>query len=134
MNTANSEQVYRTVDKFDRAHGTLLGLPDVTHTSEATVTTHEPMIGASQTFILQSFRQADRSKEGGQSKDTLFLQYIDGDAHVRLVVPHRAIQVIIRQHDALTTKVRKRAAKEQAAQRKARGELPGFMKKRKPQE
>jgi hypothetical protein len=129
------QPVYRQLDKFDRAYGTLSHLPDVTHTKPATITTDEPLVGSAQTFIVQSFRQADRftdqnGKEGSKSRDTLFLQYIDGDGQYRIVIPHKAVQAIIRQHDALTNKVRKTVAKQQAMARKARGELPGFMKRK----
>jgi len=118
------EPHYRTVDKFDRLMGALVNLPDVAHTKPSTVVTVSPLIGEAQTFILQTFRQ----REVGE---TIFLQYVDGDSRVRLAIPPAAAEVIARQHDALTAKVRKKVAKDQAAARKARGELPGFMKGKK---
>lgn len=125
----NTEQPqYRTVNKFNRMMGTLTNLPDVSHTKPATVVAQEPMIGATQTFIVQTFRQIDRDGDASKSRDTLFLQCADDDGLVRLVIPHQAIAAIIRQHEALTTKVRKKAGKAQAAQRKAKGIVP-FQKK-----
>lgn len=125
--TVNDGQ-YRTIDKFDRVMGSLTSLPDVTHTTPSTVVASEPLIGATQTFIVQTFRQIDRDGDTSKTRDTLMLQYMDDERSLRLVVPHKAICAILRQHDALGTKVRKKVGREQAAARKARGELPGFMK------
>jgi hypothetical protein len=131
-----ANEQYKTVDKFDRALGSLAGLPDVTKTPPSTVTAFTPLIGAAQTFIIQTFRQTERDTlpngdTVSRSRDTLFLQYVDDTGAVRMVIPHGAIDAIIRQRDSLTTRVRKRVGKESAAARKARGELPGFMKSKK---
>jgi hypothetical protein len=119
-----TEPVYRTLDKFDRLMGALAGLPDVTHTKPSTITTLSPLIGEPQTFIVQTYRQRDTG-------DTVFVQYVDSEKAVRIAIPPEVADAIARQRDALTTKVRKRVAKDQAAARKARGELPGFMKAKK---
>ncbi len=120
------EQTNR-VDKFDRMLGGLTGLPDVTHTKPSTVVTVSPLIGAAQTFIIQTYRQ----KEVG---DTIFLQYVDDEGSKRLVIPPAAAETILRQHDSLTVKVRRKVGKEIAAARKARGELPAFLKGKKRKE
>ena len=112
---------YRTVDKFDRLMGALIGLPDVTHTKPTTCAVHTALIGEAQTFIIQTFRQ----REVG---DTIFVQYIDADKSVRIAIPPEVADAIARQRDALTTKVRKRVGRDQAAARKARGEKPAFLK------
>lgn len=112
---------YKTVDKFDRLMGALTNLPDVTHTKPSTVTTVSPLIGAAQTFIIETYRQ----REVG---DTIFLVYVDGDTSIRIAIPPPVADAIARQRDSLTTKVRKKVGKALAAERKARGELPGFMK------
>jgi hypothetical protein len=127
----NEPQQYRTVDKFDRMMGALDSLPDVTRTKPSTVVVTVPLIGCTQTFIIQSFRQIDRDGDESRSRDTIGLQYVDDEGRVRMVIPHEAIMAIIRQHDSLSTKVRRRVAKEQAQARKSRGELPGFMKSKK---
>ena len=119
-----TEPTYRTVDKFDRLMGALVNLPDVTHTKPSTVAVVSPLIGEAQTFIIQTYRQ----REIG---DTIFLQYVDAEKSVRIAIPPEAADAIARQRDALTTKVRKRLGKQQAAERKARGELPGFLKAKK---
>lgn len=127
------QQQYRTVDKFDRAMGTLTSLPDVTHTKPSTVVATTPMIGATQTFVLQTYRQTERDGETSKSKDTLFLQAMDDEGRIRMVIPDAVIKAVVRQQEALTTKSRKKAGREQAAARAARGEVPGFMRgKKKP--
>jgi ABC-type Na+ efflux pump permease subunit len=115
---------YKTTDKFDRMLGGLHNLPDVTSTKPSTVVAVLPLIGQAQTYIIQTLRQREKG-------DTIFVQYVDDQGSVRLVIPPAAAEAIARQRDALTTKTRKRAAKEQAQARKARGEVPGFLKKRK---
>jgi hypothetical protein len=116
-----NEPQYRTVDKFDRMMGALANLPDVAHTSPSTVVTVSPLIGEAQTFVIQTYRQTEVG-------DTIFIQYMDGEKHVRIAIPPKAADAIARQRDALTTKVRKRIGKQSAAARKARGELPAFQK------
>jgi hypothetical protein len=119
----NQDNSYRQIDKFDRVHGALADLPDVTKVKASTITTHQALIGATQTFIVQTFRQ----KEQG---DTIFLQYLDAEGSKRIVIPPAVADAIARQRDALTTKSRKRTGREQAEQRKARGELPAFQRKK----
>lgn len=117
-----SEQpTYKTVDKFDRVMGALVNLPDVTSTKPSTVVAVSPLIGEAQTFIVQTFRQSERG-------DTVFLQYMDGEGSVRLVIPPQAADAVARQRDALTTKNRKKAARAEAERRKAAGIKPGFLK------
>jgi hypothetical protein len=112
--------VYRTIDKFDRILGALTDLPDVTRTKPSTIVAHSAIVGAAQTFIIQTLRQKDQG-------DTIFLQYVDDAGSVRLAIPPGVADAIARQREALTTKVRKRVGKESAAARKARGEKPAFL-------
>lgn len=123
MSKTNEQNQYRTVDKFDRLMGSLVGIPDATTTKPTTCVVHTPLIGAAQTFIVQTIRVRDIG-------DTIFVQYVDDEGSVRLAIPPEVADAIARQRDALTTKVRKRVARDQAAQRKARGEVPGFMRKK----
>lgn len=112
---------YLSLDKFDRLYGSLSDLADVTKTKPSTVVTHTPLLGQTQTFIIQTMRQKD---EG----DTIFIQYMaDGEA-IRIALPAAAADAIARQRDALGAKNRKRAAKERAQADKAQGKLPGFMR------
>jgi hypothetical protein len=112
---------YRTIDKFDRMMAALADLPDVASVKPSTVVSMSPLIGETQTFIIQTYRQ----REVG---DTIFLQYATSEGLVRVAIPPGAADAIARQRDALTAKSRKRAAREQAAIRKARGEKPAFLK------
>lgn len=116
-----AEQQYRTVDKFDLMMGNLKGLPDVTWSKETTINAVLPVVGAAQMFVVQTCRQSENG-------DTLFVVYVDGERSVRLVLPPKVTEAIARQRDSLTTKVRRKVGKASAAARKARGELPGFMK------
>ena len=122
-------QQYRTVDKYDRAFGALVSLPDVTHTKPSTIQIATPFVGEAQTFVIQVFRQTDRGVDPAKSRDTLFLQYVDSGGSHRFVVPHEVIEAIIRHKDSLTKKVRKKSGKATAAARKARGDKFGFEKK-----
>lgn len=118
-----AKETYKQIDKFDRLFGALTDLPDVTTCKPSTVVAHTPIIGATQTFIVQTVRQ----REIG---DTIFLQYLDDEGSVRIAIPPAVADAIARQRVALTSKSRRRAAKEQAQQRKARGEVPGFLRSR----
>jgi hypothetical protein len=120
----NEQPQYKSIDKFDRLLGALHELPDVTRTKPTTLVVTTPIIGASQTFIVQTLRQREKG-------DTIFLQYMDADGAVRIAIPPEVADAIARQRDSLTTKVRKRVGRETAQARKARGEEPGFMKSKK---
>ncbi len=116
-----TEPTYKTIDKFDRMMGALHDLPDVTRTKPTTIVANTPIIGATQTFIIQTLRQ----REVG---DTIFLQYVDDNGSQRIAIPPAAADAIARQRDSLTTKVRKRVSKDAARARKAAGFVP-FKKK-----
>jgi len=118
-----AKEQYRQLDKFDRLHGALEGLPDVTKVKPSTIITHEPLIGATQTFFIQTLRQREQG-------DTIFIQYVDDEGAIRIAIPPAAADAIARQRDALTSKSRKRAGREQAEQRKARGEQPAFLRRK----
>lgn len=104
-------------DEFDRLLGSLDGLPDVVATKPSTVRTLTPLLGNSQTFIIQTIRQAGKG-------DTIFIEHVAGGGSLRLVIPPKVADAIARQRDALTAKTRSKAAKTQAAERKARGVIP----------
>lgn len=110
-------------DQFDRLMGQLDGLPDVTNTKPSTIRTMTPLLGTSQLFIVQTYRQRDIG-------DTVFLECVDKDGTTRIALPPQVADAISRQRDSLTGKVRSKIAKAVAADRKARGLAPGFMKNR----
>jgi hypothetical protein len=109
-------------DLFDRLLGSLHGLPDVAHTRPATVRVITPLLGNSETFIVQTYRQAEQG-------DTIFLERSNRDGSLRIAIPAKVADVIARQRDALTAKSRSRAAKRAAQDRKDRGETPAFLRR-----
>jgi hypothetical protein len=102
-------------DSFDRQLGLIEDLPDVVATKATTIVDTTPMIGMSQTFIIQSYRQRDYG-------DRVFLQFVDSEGTTRIVIPPKVAEAIARQRVALTKKSRSRAARE--AQN---GRQPGFL-------
>jgi len=108
-------------DAYDRQLAALHDLPDVTRTKPATLRVIPPLgVGGTQLFVVQTLRQRERG-------DTLFLEVVGSDGSTRVVLPPAVTEAIARQRDALTGKSRSRAASARAADRKARGLLPGFM-------
>lgn len=115
-------------DSFDRALGSLDGLPDVLKTAPTTIRVVTPMVGNAQTFIVQTFRQRDPGDESAPSEFTVFVEWVNENGTVRIVLPPKVTKLIARQRDALFGRARKRSAKAVAEDRKARGIKPGFMK------
>jgi hypothetical protein len=109
---------------FDRMIGSLHQLPDVSTTKATTIRTLVPLIGSSQVFVIQTFRQRI---EG----DTIFLETVSSEGTIRIAIPPAVSDAIARQRDALTDKNRSKAAKSNAQARKDRGLEPGFMKAKK---
>lgn len=107
-------------DEFDRKLRQLDGLPDVTMTKATTVRC-KTALELTQTFIVQTLRQ---SEEG----DTIFLEYLGRDGSFRLAVPVEVANVISRQRRSLNKMTRSKAGKRRAAEMKAAGIVPGFMR------
>jgi hypothetical protein len=122
-------------DSFDRLLGVLDGLPDVVKTKPSTIRTVPLLgVGGSSLHIVQTVRQQIMRKtkagvEVNQSRDTIFLEVVSEGQTVRLAIPPEVANVIARQRDALTAKTRSKAARRLAEDRKARGEVPGFLRK-----
>lgn len=111
-------------DEFDRTVRSLTGLPDVISTKASTVRHVTPVLNQAQTFIVQTYRQAERG-------DTVLIEYVDANGSFRMVIPPGVADTIARQRDALTTKRRVQIGKQAAAERKAAGLAPAFQKKEK---
>lgn len=110
---------------FDRAIGTLHGLPDVVST-KATTLRVVPVFGlGTYLYAVQTFRQRDIG-------DSIFLEHVSDSGTVRIVIPPAVADVIARQRDQLTFKSRSKAGVRRAEDMKARGIQPGFMKKKQP--
>lgn len=129
MSSVENSQSSRN-NRFDRTLGSLIGIPGVLSSAPATVRAATPMTGEAQTFIVQTFRRREESdgENAPPSQEFVFLEYVDDAGSTRIVIPPNVVRVILRQHDSLTTRARKRGAVAAAADRKARGILPGFMK------
>ena len=113
-------------DAYDRALAALHDLPDVTRTKPTTQRVVPPLgVGGTQVFIVQTYRQAERG-------DTIFLEVAGSTGAIRIVIPPAVSNTIARQRDALTGKVRSKAARAVAADRKAQGIQPAFLRKVKP--
>lgn len=110
-------------DQFDRLIGALHGLPDVVASRPSTIRTMVPLLGNSQTFIVQTYRQRDHG-------DTIFVEFVGAGGSTRMVIPPKVAEAIARQRDAVTTIARRKAAKAVAQERKDRGEVPGFLRRK----
>jgi hypothetical protein len=112
-----------TVNVFDRALGSLEGLPDASRTKPVTIQTVPPLgVGGVETFIVQTVRQKDIG-------DSIFITHVTGSTAHRMMIPPKVASVIARQRDQLTTRSRSKAAKAVAADRMAAGIRP-FVKKK----
>ena len=114
-------------DLFDRTLAGLIGRPGVLSTKPTTRQTVPPLgIGGVQTWIVRTFRVQD----DGTSDDLIMLECYDGKGQTRLVIPTAIADSIARQREALTAKSRTAAARKVAADRKARGEVPAFLREK----
>lgn len=112
-----------TLSYFDRAIGTLHGLPDVVSTKPTTMRVVPTFGFGTHVYVIQTFRQRDIG-------DSVFLEHVSENGTVRLVIPPAVAEVIARQRDQVTARSRSRAAKRVADERKAQGIKPGFLKKK----
>lgn len=108
-------------DTYDRLLGNLKDLPDVTHTQTSIVKTTVPIVGHQQTTIIQTYRQAGVG-------DFIFVETIGREGAFRYVLMPEAANAVARQRDSLKTIVQRKHGRRLAAERKARGEQPAFMK------
>jgi hypothetical protein len=109
-------------DAYDRQLSALHDLPDVTRVKPATLRTVPPLgVGGTQVWIVQTYRQRERG-------DFVFLEVVGTGGATRVAIPPAVANTIARQRDALTAKSRSKAAKATAADRKAQGLKPAFLK------
>lgn len=99
-------------DHFDRKLGQLDGLPGVVKTPTSTIRVMEPLGMMVETWTVQTFRQPEIG-------DCCFVELTDRTRHIRLVLPAKVGNAIVRQRDALTKRNRSKAAKV-----RARGKTP----------
>lgn len=94
-------------DSFDRALGMIHDLPDYDNVRPATVTDVLPIIGKAQTYIVQSYRNRDGLM-------TIFVQTVDAQGAIRIVLPDKVANAIYRQREALVTKANRRRGRDVA--------------------
>jgi hypothetical protein len=128
------EQQYETISKFDRMNAGLQGGNNL-QTKPTTIETVNNITGEAETFVIQTIRGEHRKPQGdGTCKitmgDFIVLKFMDKDGVMRLILPPSVTATIERQAAALTARARSNAGKAQAKERKLRGELPGFMRKK----
>lgn len=112
-----------SIHPYDRLLGALDGLPDVVHTRPSTVRAIVPIIGAAETWIVQTYRQTEQG-------DTIFLESVSAAGAVRIALPPKVAAAIARQRDSLTAQSRSKAARAAAQDRKDRGEEPAFLRRK----
>jgi hypothetical protein len=112
-----------SISEFDRLVGALEGLPDVTKSKPSTIRAMLPLVGIARSYILQTYRQRDKG-------DTIFLETIGSEGSIRIAIPPQVADAIARQRESLTGKVRSKAAKATAAERKRQGIKPAFLVKK----
>jgi hypothetical protein len=118
----NERQEYETIDKFDRAYGAVKSSNALT-TKQSTIQYLDPFTGKAETFIIQTART--------DNGDVAFVQCIDGDGVVRMVLPPKVTNIMASQRDSLTTKRRSIVGKAVAQTRMEQGWKPTFQNKRK---
>jgi hypothetical protein len=94
----------RRIDHFDRLIGTIDGLPEVTKARPSTVTTVVPMIGLSQTYVIQTYKTEDGYY--------VFLQMVDSEGRARIAIPPKVAAAIYRQRESLVKSSRRRAGRD----------------------
>jgi hypothetical protein len=121
---AQQQPSYSSRDLFDRIVGSLAGRPDVEATKPSTIIATHPLVGDTETYIVQTYRDKD---SGGE---TVFVQHVSATGTVRMVIPNEVAEVIARQSYSLSKRLRKQSAKESMRQRMAGGYVPNFSKKK----
>lgn len=112
-----------SISKYDRIYSRLHDV--CLRTKPSTIQNIESITGRTETFIIETKRHEELG-------DFIFVQCIDENSvPVRLALPPKVANAIASQRDSLTARRRSIASKAVAKQRMERGELPGFMRKRK---
>lgn len=111
-------------DTFDRQLAGLVDLPDVVKAGPVVKRTVPPFgIGGTTIHVVQTIHQ------GGDC--TVFLEVVDAQGTKRIVIPPEVASTIERQREACSTALRRKLGRQTAADRKARGLAPAFMKRKK---
>lgn len=109
------------ISKYDRVRGGLHGV--AMFTKPSTIKSVQSITGKSETFVVETARFEDQG-------DFIFIESMDEGGLTRICLPPRVSALIASQRDSLTARRRSKSAKRVAQERKDRGELPGFMRKK----
>jgi hypothetical protein len=107
-----------TIPKYNRVRGGL----NAVFTRPTTFKVVEETTGLADSYMVET----GRDEQG----DHCFVERVDETGVIRMYLPPKVVNAIVRQRDALSAKSRSLRGKEQAQARKDRGEVPGFMKKK----
>jgi hypothetical protein len=113
---------YKKLNKFDKAVGGLLDGNNL-RTKPTTIEVVEKWTGEAETFIVQTVRDEDG--------DSIIVKFVDNEGVKRLILWPKVADAIVRHRDALTSRARRNKSRQAARDRMSRGELPGFMRKKK---
>jgi hypothetical protein len=111
-----------TITKYDRRYGNLHD-SNAIRTKPSTIKAVENITGRSETFIVQTFRDDDG--------DHIFVECMDENGLTPIKLAPKVAAAIASQRDSLTARRRSIASKAVAKSRIDRGELPGFLRKKK---
>jgi hypothetical protein len=93
-----------SIDQFDRIIGQIDGLPGIDKSRPTTVTTVMPILGSSQTYVVQTYKTDDGFMA--------FIQMISGETSVRIALPAKVTAALYRQRDSLVKTSRRRVARD----------------------
>lgn len=99
-------------DEYDRLLGQLDGLPGVQQTRPATVQLVSLLgAGGTKTYIVRTVRQqdprTDEAETATPARFTIFLECYSRDESIRIALPSRIADLIMRQREALTDLARR---------------------------
>lgn len=118
----NMNDTDHTISKYDRLRGSMHDV--AMFTKPSTIKNVQTLTGRAETFVIETCRYEDRG-------DYIFVECVDETGVTRLALPPKVADVIASQRESLTTRRRSNAAKKLAQERKARGEVPAFMRGKK---
>jgi hypothetical protein len=112
----------RAPDYYDRRLSDFTSMPEIGKTKLTPIRVTPPLaVGGSQLYTVQTFR-TDKG-------ETLFLEVATQESHARIVLPPEVTRVLYRQRESLIAQARRRAARQAADTREAKGIVPTFGRK-----
>jgi hypothetical protein len=102
-------------DAFDLALAQLTGHPDGAHTTPSVVQAQD-FYGNTTQFIIQTVKWTEGT--------SVFITQINAGPPIRIVLPPKVMNAVLRQQDAVTAIVRRRLGRRLMAERKANGFNP----------